>query len=61
MGALRQHYDKDERVRLDKTFQNTSIVIVVSQTPQKLYTRVKSEEGGEEWDVMTNRLDKLEE
>lgn len=43
------------KVRLDKNFRNSSIVEVVSQTPRRLYTRVKAP-NGYEWDVMTNRL-----
>ena len=43
------------KVRLDKDFRNSSIVEVVSQTPRRLYTRVKAP-NGYEWDVMTNRL-----
>ena len=55
---MRETYTSGEQVRLDVTFRNTSIVEVVCQTPGKMYTRVKS--GGEEWDVMTNRLTRLE-
>lgn len=44
-----------QSVRLDKDFRNSSIVEVVSQTPRRLYTRVKAP-NGYEWDVMTNRL-----
>jgi hypothetical protein len=42
-------------VELDKDFANSGIVEVVSQTPRRLYTRVKAP-NGYEWDVMTNRL-----
>ena len=42
-------------VELDKEFANSSIVEVVTQTPMRLYTRVKAP-NGYEWDVMTNRL-----
>ncbi len=44
-----------QSVRLDEGFRNSSIVEVVSQTPRRLYTRVKAP-NGYEWDVMTNRL-----
>ena len=44
-----------QSVRLDKDFRNSSIVEVVSQTPRRIYTRVKAP-NGYEWDVMTNRL-----
>lgn len=42
-------------VELDKDFANSSIVEVVTQTPMRLYTRVKAP-NGYEWDVMTDRL-----
>ena len=42
-------------VELDKEFANSSIVEVVTQTPMRLYTRVKAP-NGYEWDVMTDRL-----
>ena len=42
-------------VELDKEFANSSIVEVVTQTPMRLYTRVKAP-NGYEWDVMTYRL-----
>ena len=42
-------------VELDKEFANSSIVVVVTQTPMRLYTRVKAP-NGYEWDVMTDRL-----
>ena len=42
-------------VELDKDFANSSTVEVVTQTPMRLYTRVKAP-NGYEWDVMTYRL-----
>ena len=42
-------------VELDKDFANSSMVEVVTQTPKRLYTRVKAP-NGYEWDVMTYRL-----
>ena len=42
-------------VELDKDFANSSMVEVVTQTPMRLYTRVKAP-NGYEWDVMTYRL-----
>ena len=44
-----------QSVRLDKDFRNSSMVEVVSQTPRRIYTRVKAP-NGYEWDVMTNRF-----
>ena len=41
-------------VELDKEFAN-SIVEVVTQTPTRLYTRVKAP-NGYEWDVLTDKL-----
>lgn len=45
----------EQLVELDKEFANSSIVEVVTQTPMRLYTRVKAPDGYE-WDVMTDRL-----
>ena len=42
-------------VELDKDFANSSIVEVVTQTPMRLYTRVKAP-NGYVWEVMTYRL-----
>jgi hypothetical protein len=50
MSKLRNEYNIGEEVILD----NSSIVTVIHQTPNKLFTTVKS--GNREWDVMTNRL-----
>jgi hypothetical protein len=42
-------------VVLDKDLANSSEVIVVKQTPKRLYTTVTGD-GKNEWDVMTYRL-----
>ena len=57
MGELRQEFEIGEIVILDNEYPNYSAVEVVYQTPQKLYTKVRNEEGGE-WEVMTIRLTK---
>lgn len=54
---IKETFIKDEVVTLDTGYRNSSIVTVVYQTTNKLFTRVKSETS--EWDVMTNRLTKL--
>ena len=59
MGDLRQEFKHGEDVVLDKEYHNTSIVTVVRQSEGKLFTTVKS--GKAQWDVMTGRLDKIEE
>ncbi len=51
---LRREFKPGEKVILDEKYANSSIVEVVSQTPKKLYTMVKSETS--EWEVMTIRL-----
>ncbi len=51
---MREQYSTGQLVRLDENFSNTSIVEVVSQTPNLLFTTVKS--NGVEWQVMTYRL-----
>ena len=51
-------FKKGEKVRLDKEFANTLIVEVVRQTPNKMFTTVKSDDG-DEWQTMTSRLEKL--
>jgi hypothetical protein len=58
MSNLRQALDIGEFVILDKGFRNQSTVAIVRQTPNRLFSTVKSKEGSE-WDVMTNRLTKL--
>jgi len=54
---MREKFKIGENVRLDKDIRNGSLVVVVSQTPKRLFTRVKS--NGTEWDVMTYRLSKI--
>jgi hypothetical protein len=54
---LRQEFNKGEKVRLDTKFANSSIVEVVSQTANKLFTEVKSDDST--WWVMTCRLEKI--
>ncbi len=54
---MREKLAVTEKVILDKQYHNSSIVEVVSQTPNRLFTRVKGNEV--EWDVMTYRLTKL--
>ena len=53
--GLRPSLTAGQLVELDKGFANSSIVEVVTQTPMRLYTRVKAP-NGYEWDVMTDRL-----
>lgn len=55
---MRTEFDENQTVQLDKDIRGGSEVIVVQQTPGKLYTVVKGEEGGTEWSVMTYRLSK---
>jgi len=58
---LRDEFIKGEQVILDKEFKNSSTVEVISQTPKKLYSRVKAvgQEDYDSWDVMTYRLTKI--
>jgi hypothetical protein len=56
-----QQYDKGTLVHLDKKYANHSIVEVVSQTPYNMFTKVKAPDTGYEWEVMTNRLSKIED
>lgn len=56
MEKLRKEFNINEIVYLDIDKPNYSEVIVVSQTPQKLFTTVKSIDGNAQWEVMTNRL-----
>lgn len=48
-----------QEVRLDKLFRNSSIVQVVRQSPNRMFTTVKLRSDGAEWDVMTRRLTKI--
>lgn len=57
-----QIFEKDEIVILDKDFQNTSKVKVISQSePSRMYTFVESLEGNHIWQVMTSRLTKIKD
>lgn len=51
---LYKEFKIGEEVWLDKDLANSSKVIVISQTPKRLYTTVKGNEST--WDVMTYRL-----
>lgn len=55
---MRKEFEAGQKVNLDKDMANNSVVTVISQTKNKLYTRVKSED--EEWIVMTYRLTGIE-
>ena len=46
-----------DQVLLDSSFNNSSIVEVISQTPNRMFTRIKDENS--DWEVMTNRLEKI--
>ena len=53
-------YEYGEKVIIDIEYANSSIVTVISQTePSRIYTKVKDETTGYEWETMTNRLTKL--
>ena len=52
-----EKFEPEETVVLDKNFNNHSEVEVVSQTLNRMFTRVKDENS--DWEVMTNRLTKL--
>ena len=54
---MRKEFNTGDSVRLDKKFNNSSIVTVVSQTPQKMFTTVTS--GPTTWEVMTYRLTEI--
>ncbi len=60
---MRQLFEHNEVAILDKGKQNELKVIVMSQSANNLYTRIYSPEKGRHysWNVMTNRLTKLEE
>lgn len=62
-STLRQELEPGEVVILDKGFANSSEVVVVSQTPGKLFTTIHlhGEDKCKQWDVMTNRLTKKED
>ena len=54
-----QEFKIGEVVELDAELAHRSKVIVVGQSPNLLFTRVKDENTS--WDVMTNRLTKIKE
>lgn len=54
-------YKYGEIVILDKEYQNSSKVKVIHQTePNRIFTTVQDLSTNYKWDVMTNRLTKLE-
>jgi|GEM_PF-2200259 len=57
MKGLRQKFEKDEIVGLDKDLATSSEVKVVSQSSGRLYTTVTASDY--RWSVMTYRLSKL--
>ena len=57
-SEIRQHLNRTQKVILDKGYANESIVEVVIQSHDKLYTMVK--DGDDEWTVMTNRLTEID-
>ena len=56
-SKLRELFTRGQKVHLDIDRANTSIVKVVSQTPQRLYTKVTDDD--DTWDVMTYRLTEI--
>lgn len=54
-----EQFDKDEPAILDENFANSSIVTVISQTPRRMFTRIKDESS--DWEVMTTRLSKIKD
>jgi hypothetical protein len=56
--GLYTEFSPGETVWLDKDKPNGSVVTVIEQTPRRMFTTVKGDEGGT-WDVMTIRLTKL--
>lgn len=49
-------FEKGEIVWLDFDLSNKSEVEVISQSPQLLFTLVKTPNGATQWEVMTYRL-----
>jgi hypothetical protein len=50
-------YKYGQKVILDKSYANSSEVIVMGQTkPNRIFTTVKDPHTDYKWDVMTNRL-----
>lgn len=54
-----EQFDKDELATLDENFANSSTVKVTSQTPRRMFTRIKDENS--DWEVMTTRLSKIKD
>lgn len=52
-----QKFEKGEVVRLDADFNNTSLVTVVFQTPERMFTGLESDD--DSWIVMTDRLSQI--
>jgi hypothetical protein len=53
-------YKYGEKVLIDIEYSNSSTVTVVSQTgPNRMFTKVKNETTGYEWETMTNRLTRI--
>lgn len=55
-----EEFDIGEQVILDKGYRTECTVEIVLQSPNNMFTRVKSSVSESEWDVMTNRLEKIE-
>ena len=58
------NFKPGDKVKLDEGFANTSIVRIISMTPQMLYSRVvpveiENPKDEDAWDTMTNRLTPL--
>lgn len=53
---MHKYFEVGQKAYLDIGFANCSIVEVVRQTPNRLYSTVKSLESAATWDVMTYRL-----
>jgi len=58
------NFQPGDKVKLDEGFANTSVVVIVSMMPQKLYSRVvpaeiENPKDDDAWDTMTNRLTPL--
>ena len=45
-----------DAVILDKQFANKSAITIVDFTPNKMYSSIRSKDSGNEWMVMTHRL-----
>lgn len=57
--TFRTKFKPNQLVYLDKDLSNSSIVQVISQSPNLLFTRVKSTNSDYEWNIMTYRLSEL--